>query len=170
MIAYRGEDRERQVLLITSRDTRRWIIPKGNIGRGKTASEAAALEAFEEAGLDGTIDSEIPIGFYTYFKRRRDLTTYPVSVEVYLMQVERQRKKWPEKGKRDLCWLSVEDAIAKIEEPGVVPLLKRLRELPEFRPSKASSKPKRAKPKPAKPKAAKAKGSKTKRSKPRSKA
>jgi 8-oxo-dGTP pyrophosphatase MutT (NUDIX family) len=146
VIAYRNEDGQRQVLLITSRDTHRWIVPKGNIERGKTAREAAAIEAFEEAGLDGTIASEIPIGFYTYFKRRRDQTTYPVSVEVYLMQVERQRKKWPEKGKRELCWLTIEDAIAKIEEPGVVPLLKRLGELPEFRPAKASEKPKRSKP------------------------
>jgi 8-oxo-dGTP pyrophosphatase MutT (NUDIX family) len=142
VIAYRDEDGQRQVLLITSRDTRRWIIPKGNIGRGKTASEAAAIEAFEEAGLQGTIGSEIPLGFYTYFKRRRDLTTYPVSVEVYLMQVERQRKKWPEKGKRELSWLSVETAIARIEEPGVVPLLKRLGELPEFRLLQANSKSK----------------------------
>jgi 8-oxo-dGTP pyrophosphatase MutT (NUDIX family) len=142
VIAYRDEDGQRQVLLITSRDTRRWIIPKGNIGRGKTASEAAAIEAFEEAGLQGMIESEIPLGFYTYFKRRRDLTTYPVSVEVYLMQVERQRKKWPEKGKRELSWLSIEAAIARIEEPGVVPLLKRLGELPEFRLLQANSKSK----------------------------
>lgn len=136
MIAYRGDKGEREILLITSRDTRRWIIPKGNIGRGKTAREAAALEAFEEAGLAGTIESEIPIGFYTYFKTRRDLTRYPVSVEVFLLRVDRQRKKWPEKGKRELCWLSIADAIAKIEEPGVVPLLKRLGELPAFRTSK----------------------------------
>jgi uncharacterized protein len=139
VIAYRDGDSSREVLLITSRDTHRWIIPKGHIERGKTAREAAELEAYEEAGLSGTIDSEIPIGFYTYFKRRRDQTTYPVSVEVFLLRVDKQRKKWPEKGKRDLCWLSVADAMAKIEEPGVVPLLKRLTELPAFRQPKAAA-------------------------------
>lgn len=133
VIAYRGERGQREILLITSRETHRWIIPKGNIGRGKTARKAAKLEAFEEAGLRGKIDSEIPIGFYTYFKRRRDETTYPVSVEVFLMHADRQRKKWPEKGKRELCWLPIKDAIAKVQEPGVVPLLKRLAELPDFR-------------------------------------
>jgi 8-oxo-dGTP pyrophosphatase MutT (NUDIX family) len=135
VIAYRGENGRREVLLITSRDTHRWIIPKGNIGRGKTARKAAKLEAFEEAGLRGTIDSEIPIGFYTYFKRRQDQSAYPVSVEVFLMRVDRQRKKWPEKGKREICWLSIKDAIARIQEPGIVPLLKRLAELPDFRAS-----------------------------------
>jgi 8-oxo-dGTP pyrophosphatase MutT (NUDIX family) len=129
VIAYRIEDGSSEVLLITSRDTRRWIIPKGNIGRGKTARKAAELEAYEEAGVHGTIAGKIPLGFYTYFKRRDDDSTYPVSVEVYLLKVERQRKKWPEKGTRKLVWLPVAEAIRKIEEPGVVPLLKRVAEL-----------------------------------------
>lgn len=129
VIAYRIVDGAGEVLLITSRETRRWIIPKGNIGRGKTAPEAAALEAYEEAGVRGTIASEIPLGFYTYFKRRPDDSTYPVSVEVYLLKAERQAKKWPEKGTRKLVWLPVKDAIRKIEEPGVIPLLRRVGEL-----------------------------------------
>ena len=129
VIAYRPGEDGSEVLLITSRETRRWIIPKGNIDRGKTAREAAAQEAYEEAGLSGRFSSEIPLGFYTYFKRRADQSTTPISVEVYLLKVERQHKKWPEKGKRKLQWLPLREAIAKIEEPGVVPLLKRLREL-----------------------------------------
>lgn len=129
MIAYRIEKGSTEVLLITSRDTRRWIIPKGNIGRGHTAAEAAVQEAYEEAGLRGTIASKVPLGFYTYFKKRDDDSTTPVSVEVYLLKVERQLKKWPEKGMRKLRWLSVKEAIARIEEPGVVPLLKRVAEL-----------------------------------------
>ena len=129
VIAYRIENGSAEVLLITSRETRRWIIPKGNIGRGKTAPEAAALEAYEEAGVHGTIASEIPLGFYTYFKRRADASTFPVSVEVYLLKVERQAKKWPEKGTRKLAWLPVAKAIRKIEEPGIVPLLRRVGEL-----------------------------------------
>lgn len=129
VIAYRVEDGRCEVLLITSRDTRRWIIPKGNIGRGKTAVEAAEQEAFEEAGVTGTVNGTTPLGFYMYFKRRDDGTTTPVSVEVYLLNVDRQHKKWPEKGTRKLRWLPVNEAIKKIEEPGVVPLLKRFAEL-----------------------------------------
>jgi 8-oxo-dGTP pyrophosphatase MutT (NUDIX family) len=129
VVAYRVEDGRSEVLLITSRDTRRWILPKGNIGRGKTAVEAAEQEAFEEAGVTGTVESTIPLGFYMYFKRREDNTTTPVSVEVYLLKVDHQHKNWPEKGMRKLRWLPVHEAIKKVEEPGVVPLLKRLAEL-----------------------------------------
>lgn len=129
VIAHRIDDGRHEVLLITSRDTRRWIIPKGHIEPGMTAPEAALQEAYEEAGLRGTLASEIPLGFYTYFKRRTDLPALPVSVEVYLLEVTEQLKKWPEKGKRKLRWVPIAQAIKKIEEPGVVPLLQRLAEL-----------------------------------------
>jgi len=131
VIAYRIEEGRVEVLLITSRDTRRWIIPKGNIDRGKTPMEAAAQEAYEEAGLRGRFTSEVPLGFYMYFKVRSDQTSTPTSVEVYLLHAEQQAKKWPEKGERKLRWLTLKDAIKKIEEPGVAPLLKRLAEMEE---------------------------------------
>jgi 8-oxo-dGTP pyrophosphatase MutT (NUDIX family) len=129
VIAHRIENGHHRVLLITSRETKRWIIPKGHIEHGKTAPEAAMQEAYEEAGVRGTIASEIPLGFYTYFKRRADKPPFPVSVEVYLLEVDKQLKKWPEKGKRKLAWLSIPDAIKKVQEPGVAPLLQRLSEL-----------------------------------------
>jgi 8-oxo-dGTP pyrophosphatase MutT (NUDIX family) len=129
VIAHRVAEGRHEVLLITSLDTRRWIIPKGHIERGKTAPEAAAQEAYEEAGLRGVIASEFPLGFYTYFKRRTSQPPIPVSVEVFVLEVAAQTKKWPEKGKRKLRWLTIPDAIKKIEEPGVVPLLQRLAEL-----------------------------------------
>lgn len=129
VITYRIENGRVEVLLITSRETKRWIIPKGNISRSKTAAEAAAQEAYEEAGIRGRFDSEMPLGFYMYFKVRDDKTTTPTSVEVYLLRAESQAKKWPEKGERKLAWLPVAEAIEKIEEPGVVPLLKRLRDM-----------------------------------------
>ena len=118
-----------EVLLITSRDTRRWIIPKGNTEPGKTAIEAAKQEAYEEAGLRGTVAGELPLGFYMYFKTRSDGSQIPTSVEVYLLRADKQLKKWPEKGQRDLRWFPLADAIRTIEEPGVVPLLNRLAEL-----------------------------------------
>ena len=118
-----------QVLLLTSRDTGRWIIPKGNINGAVTPAEAAKLEAFEEAGVKGTITSSIPLGFYTYFKILASGKTHPATVEVYLLRVLQQFKKWPEKGERKLAWLTMKKATRLVQEPGVVPLLLRLKEL-----------------------------------------
>ncbi len=116
-------------MLITSRDTKRWIIPKGNIEPGKTAIEAAKMEAYEEAGIRGEVAGDLPLGFYMYFKKRNDGTQVPVSVEVYLLRVDKELKKWPEKGQRKIRWFALPDAVDKIQEPAVVPLLKRLIEL-----------------------------------------
>jgi 8-oxo-dGTP pyrophosphatase MutT (NUDIX family) len=69
VIAYRIRDGEVRVLLMTSRDTGRWIIPKGNIKAGVTPCKAAEKEAYEEAGIKGTITGSIPLGTYTYFKK-----------------------------------------------------------------------------------------------------
>lgn len=129
VIAYRVAGGRMKILLITSRDTKRWIIPKGNIEPGKTAVEAAKMEAYEEAGLRGEVTSDLPLGFYMYFKRKNDGTQVPVSVEVYLLRVDKELKKWPEKGQRKLRWYPLAEAVQKIEEPAVVPLLTRLMEL-----------------------------------------
>ena len=128
VIAYRVLDGKVQVLLMTSRDTGRWIIPKGNINGGATPAQAAEKEAYEEAGVKGTIASSIPLGIYTYFKKLGSEKTQPAAVEVYLLRVKEQLKKWPEKGERKLSWLSTKEAAELIEEPGVIPLLHRLME------------------------------------------
>lgn len=120
-----------QVLLITSRDTGRWIIPKGNISVGVSPSRAAETEAYEEGGVKGEVEGSIPLGFYTYFKERGSGDRCPTSVEVYLLRVAKRVKKWPEKRERRLSWVSIHDAITLVEEPGVVPLLRRLSELVE---------------------------------------
>jgi 8-oxo-dGTP pyrophosphatase MutT (NUDIX family) len=125
-IAYRILDGKVEVLLMTSRDTGRWIIPKGNIAAGATPAQAAAHEAYEEAGVRGQIGSTIPLGFYTYFKKLASGEARAATVEVYLLRVDKQFGKWPEKGERKLSWLSPEAAAGLVEEPGVVPLLRRL--------------------------------------------
>jgi 8-oxo-dGTP pyrophosphatase MutT (NUDIX family) len=117
-----------RVLLMTSRDTGRWILPKGNIGASEAAEKVAEKEAYEEAGVKGTIASAMPIGTYTYLKKLASGEARSAVVEVYLLRVKKRFKKWPEKHERKLSWVSVEDAIKLVEEPGVIPLLLKLTE------------------------------------------
>ena len=129
VIAYRILDGKVRVLLVTSRDTGRWIIPKGNIKAGEMPCKAAENEAYAEAGVKGTIIGSSPLGMYTYFKKLDSGQARAATVEVYLLRVEERLKKWPERNKRKLSWLSTKEAVALVEEPGIVPLLLRLVEL-----------------------------------------
>ena len=128
VIAYRIRDGKVQVLLMTSRDTGRWIIPKGNINGRSTPSKAAEKEAYEEAGVRGTITSSIPLGIYTYSKKLQSGEARAATVEVYLLRIKERLKRWPEKGERKLSWVTTKEAVDLVEEPGVVPLLQRLME------------------------------------------
>jgi 8-oxo-dGTP pyrophosphatase MutT (NUDIX family) len=128
VIAYRIRAGRVEVLLLTSRDTGRWIIPKGNIAAGTAPWKAAAKEAYEEAGVMGRIGGSIPLGIYTYFKRLDSGDPRPAAVEVYLLRVAQSLKKWPERRERKLCWVSPETAVELVDEPGMVPLLYRLME------------------------------------------
>jgi len=128
VIAYRIHGKQVRVLLITSRDTGRWIIPKGNINAGATPAKAAEREAYEEAGIRGNISGAIPLGFYTYFKILASGEKCPTTVEVYLMHVAKRLKKWPEQRERKLSWVSLKRAVRLVQEPGVIPLLRRLME------------------------------------------
>src|SRR4051812_35680001 len=89
----RQDDGSCQVLLVTSRDTGRWIIPKGWKAKRLKDHEAAAREAKEEAGVRGKVKSK-PIGTYTYDKAE---STRSLRVAVYLMLVRREKNRWPEK-------------------------------------------------------------------------
>ena len=137
VIAYRIVNGTVQVLLVTSRETKRWIIPKGNVAIASTAAHAAEEEAFEEAGIKGSIDSQIPLGSYTYRKRLSSGEVRPAVVEVYLLRSIKQVKKWAERGQRELAWVSIKQAIAQHGEPGLEPLLERLLELEDAKNSPA---------------------------------
>lgn len=113
-----------RVLLITSRETRRWIIPKGWPVKGRKPSEAAAREALEEAGLVGG-PSKKPIGTYTYFKRRKAHFNI-CRVDVYILMVEKQLKDWREKAQRKARWCTLDEAAHLVQEPGLSALLLRL--------------------------------------------
>ena len=83
-------------MLITSRDTGRWVIPRGGIKKGFTAAQTAEREAYEEAGVKGTISS-ISLGIFTYNKRLCNGAARPATVEVYAMCVEKELKNGPNK-------------------------------------------------------------------------
>jgi predicted NUDIX family NTP pyrophosphohydrolase len=83
VIAYRILDGKVRVLLVTSRDTGRWIIPKGNIKAGEMPCKAAENEAYEEAGVKGIIIGSSPLGMYTYFKKLDSGQVRAAMVEVY---------------------------------------------------------------------------------------
>jgi 8-oxo-dGTP pyrophosphatase MutT (NUDIX family) len=91
--------------------------------------KAAENEAYEEAGVKGTIIGSIPLGMYTYFKKLASGQTRAATVEVYLLRVKNRLKKWPERNERKLSWVSTKEAVGLVEEPGIVPLLLRLMEL-----------------------------------------
>jgi 8-oxo-dGTP pyrophosphatase MutT (NUDIX family) len=108
-------------LLLTSRETKRFVIPKGWRMKGKSEAQAAALEAGQEAGVDGRIDP-VPLGTYRYWKRLRRAFV-PVSVTVYGLEVEDERDDWKERDERSREWLTREQAISLVDEPELVTLI-----------------------------------------------
>lgn len=111
-----------RVLLITSRDTGRWVIPRGNPIYGLLPHESAAQEAWEEAGVVGAV-GPVEIGSYRYQKRRRNGSTVAANVHVFSLKVAEQKAEWPEREQRRTCWFSPEDAAAAVDEPGLKALI-----------------------------------------------
>jgi 8-oxo-dGTP pyrophosphatase MutT (NUDIX family) len=134
-IVYRTIENEVRVLLVTSRDTGRWVIPKGHIDAGLTPAQAAAREAYEEAGIKGTIRASFPLGFFSYLKKLKSGGIQPTIVEVYLIRADRQLKKWPESGQRTMSWVPVTEAARLVDEPGLARLFRRLLEILGSRPN-----------------------------------
>ncbi len=112
-----------EILLATSRETRRWIIPKGWPMRWTSPHRAAAREAFEEAGIKGEI-GRTPIGSYDYEKRLRDGAVVLCRVEVFPLQVAQERRRWPEYRQRERAWFLPEDAAAAVREPELAALIR----------------------------------------------
>jgi 8-oxo-dGTP pyrophosphatase MutT (NUDIX family) len=113
-----------EVLLVTSRETQRWLIPKGWPMKGKTPYEAAAQEAKEEAGVEGEISPK-PLGRYSYWKRKSDHFLL-CQVDVYCLAVKRQLKSWREQAQRQARWFGVAEAADRVLEPALADLIRRL--------------------------------------------
>jgi len=107
---------EVEVLLMTSRDTGRWVIPKGWPMTRKCAHEVAMQEAFEEAGVRGVVEPET-LGAYTYPKVLRDGVQVVCKVQVYALEVTNMMKNFKEKGERRIEWVSFDEAAGRVREP-----------------------------------------------------
>jgi 8-oxo-dGTP pyrophosphatase MutT (NUDIX family) len=112
-----------EVLLITSLNSKRWIIPKGWPEDSASFAVSAAREAFEEAGVTGEI-GDTPLGSYHYLKEKKDGSGMPCMVEIFGLKITGQAEDWPEKGTRELAWLSPEQASVRISEPGLRSILR----------------------------------------------
>lgn len=117
-----------EILVITSRDTGRFIIPKGWAKRGYKKPETAAMEAFEEAGIAGKVSPK-PVGSYTYWKRGVG-EFERLRVIVYPLRVTKQRTDWPEKGQRRIAWVSAADAALLVDEPELGSLIRAFSGVP----------------------------------------
>ncbi len=120
----RGKDGEYEVLLVTSRDTGRWIIPKGWPSKRFEDHEAAAREAREEAGVEGMIEPKA-IGCYQYLKRELS-EAGPIEVTVFLLAVREEYTHWPEEQQRQRAWFGLEGAAEKVSEPQLSSLIEML--------------------------------------------
>ena len=104
-----------EILLASSRDTRRWVIPKGWPMKGRKPFMTAAIEAREEAGLTGKIE-KTKVGSFHYQKRLKNGAVILCRVDVFPMRVLRQAKHWPEQGQRVTQWFTFEDAAEEVSE------------------------------------------------------
>lgn len=124
-LPYRIVGRRLEVLLITSRETRRWVIPKGWPMSGLKPHQTAAVEAAEEAGVEGEIEATA-IGSYRYLKRIKDGMTIPTQVIVFPLLVQKQADHWREQDQRQVHWLAYRQAAARVTEPNLKRLIREL--------------------------------------------
>jgi len=124
-LAYRTSPKL-EIMLISSRETARWVIPKGWPMKGRKPHAAAALEAFEEAGITGTISKSL-VGTFNYNKRLSDGEVITCTVEVYPMMVEIERADWPESEQRTRQWFSLTAAAEAVEEDTLKTLISKFK-------------------------------------------
>lgn len=120
----KGTGGQLEVLLVTSRDTGRWIIPKGWTSKRLTDSKAAAREARQEGGVTGKISSK-PIGSYRYRKIELD-GGHMIDVNVYLLTVKKEKSRWSEQAQRERAWFDIKTAARRVRETKLADLIRSL--------------------------------------------
>jgi 8-oxo-dGTP pyrophosphatase MutT (NUDIX family) len=113
-----------EILLITSRETGRWVIPKGWPMKGRSPAAAAAAEAREEAGVVGDI-AKSPVGSYLYVKFRKTGLGSPCKVKVFPLKVTGQRDSWREQAERTARWFPAAEAAAAVQERQLARLIRK---------------------------------------------
>lgn len=118
----KGDKNGLEILLVTSRDTGRWVIPKGWVENGEKVSHAAAREALEEAGVSGDAATKA-LGKYCYEKRETE-SSRQLDVTVHALQVKKLLRHWQEEKERKRRWFAAEIAATKVDEPELAALIK----------------------------------------------
>lgn len=122
-LCYRIKRGKVQILLVTSRGSRRWIVPKGWPMQGKTPAASALCEAWEEAGVHGrSVDA--CLGVYSYEKTMENSDDLPCLAMLYPVQVKSLAKKFPEAGQRRRRWVSRKTAAKLVAEPELARLIR----------------------------------------------
>lgn len=114
-----------EVLLVTSLDSKRWIVPKGWPMEGKSLAQAALQEAWEEAGVQGAVD-EYPVGSYGYQKTVKGGIPVTCRCSVYRIDVTGLAEDYPEKARRRRSWMRVNEAAKAVEEPELKAVIRAL--------------------------------------------
>jgi 8-oxo-dGTP pyrophosphatase MutT (NUDIX family) len=122
-LCYRVVKKKVQVLVISSRGTGRWIVPKGWPMDGKTPADAALQEAWEEAGVIGKVVSA-PLGLYSYQKVQDAAPDFPCIAVVYAVKVKSLAKEFPEAGERRIRWVGRKKAARLVDEPELSRILR----------------------------------------------
>ena len=125
-LCYKNTEDGKKVLLITSRDTGRWILPKGWPVEGKDGPGSALQEAWEEAGVSKADIEEEPMGYYEYAKGLDNGVSVPVETQVYMTRVRNLKKSYPEVDERERQWFSPGEAANLVDEPDLKEILKAL--------------------------------------------
>jgi len=125
-LCYRKTDKGTDVLMVTSRGTGRWILPKGWPISGKDGAESALQEAWEEAGVKKATIQGAPIGHYEYLKNLGKGRAETVQTLVYIAKVTKLSKSYPERDQRKRQWVSADEAANLVHEPKLRALLRQL--------------------------------------------
>ena len=111
-----------EILLVTSRETRRWVTPKGGRMTGLSDAESAAQEALEEAGVEGVVGTA-PLGTFRYLKVLKRRAPRWCVVSVHALEVKVEHETWHEQDERERIWVSRDEAVRRVDEPDLKALI-----------------------------------------------
>ncbi|SIO53435.1 8-oxo-dGTP pyrophosphatase MutT, NUDIX family [Rhodovulum sp. ES.010] len=125
-LCYRLSGGVPEIVMITSRETGRWVLPKGWPKTGLGAGETAREEAWEEAGVTTTARPPLRIGRYRYDKRLKGGVPVATDVDVYAIEVKALADRFPEAAERRRAWMAPDEAAAAVDEPELAELFRTL--------------------------------------------